>query len=177
MIAGYGPNHPIRLLNACQTQRVHISAKADYAMRALLVLARADHDGPIKGAALAESQGMPRKFVENILVDLRRAGLVASQRGAEGGFRLARPAAEITVADVVRATDGPLAGVRGLQPEEVSYEGDAEHLRSVWLAVRVALRGVLEGLTLEQVASGELPPDIAKMAANPDALRTRAIRG
>lgn len=156
---------------------MHVSAKADYAMRALLVLARSDHDGPIKAATLAESQDMPRKFVENILVDLRRAGLVTSQRGAEGGFRLARPAEEITVADVVRAIDGPLAGVRGLPPEDVSYEGDAQHLRAVWLAVRVALRGVLEGLTLQQVATGELPDKIAEMAADPEALRTRGIRG
>lgn len=116
---------------------------------------------------------MPPKYVENILVDLRRAGLVASQRGADGGFRLGRPASEITVADVVRATDGPLAGVRGMVPEDVTYDGDAAHLQQVWLAVRVSVRNVLEGLTLEQVATGELPVDIARMAADPEARRTR----
>jgi Rrf2 family protein len=152
---------------------VHISAKADYAMRALLVMARAEDDRPIKGARIADAQHMPPKYVENILVDLRRAGIVASQRGSEGGFRLARPAAEITVADVVRATDGPLAEVRGLRPEEVAYEGAAEHLLSVWLAVRVSLRQVLENVTLQQVAEGRLPPAIAAMAEDPEAMRTR----
>jgi Rrf2 family protein len=155
---------------------VHISAKADYAMRALLVIARSGHDRPIKGATIADEQDMPPKYVENILVDLRRAGLVASQRGSEGGFRLARPATEITVADVVRATDGPLAEVRGLRPEEVSYEGAAEHLQSIWLAVRISLRNVLETVTLDQVATGKLPKNIAKMAENPEAMLTRPTR-
>jgi Rrf2 family protein len=155
---------------------VHISAKADYAMRALLVMARSGHERPIKGAAIAEQQDMPTKYVENILVDLRRAGIVASQRGSEGGFRLARPATQITVADVVRATDGPLAEVRGLRPEEVSYDGAAEHLQSVWLAVRISLRNVLENLTLDQVATGKLPRTIAKMADDPEALLTRPTR-
>jgi Rrf2 family protein len=155
---------------------VHISAKADYAMRALLVLAIDKSGKPVKGASIAEAQEMPPKYVENILVDLRRAGLVASQRGSEGGFKLARPASQITVADVVRATDGPLAGVRGLRPEEVSYDGAAQHLQDVWLAVRVSLRSVLEVVTLEQVAAGKLPKRIATMAAHPDALTTRQSR-
>ncbi len=155
---------------------MHISAKADYAMRALLVLALDDSGRPIKGASIAVEQDMPPKYVENILVDLRRAGLVASQRGSEGGFRLARPASEITVADVVRATDGPLAGVRGLRPEEVSYDGAAAHLQDIWLAVRVSLRSVLETVTLEQIAKGKIPKRIATMAAHPDALTTRPSR-
>jgi Rrf2 family protein len=155
---------------------VHISAKADYAMRALLVMARAGHDRPIKGALIADEQDMPPKYVENILVDLRRAGIVASQRGSEGGFRLARPASEITVADVVRATDGPLAEIRGLRPEEIAYDGAAENLLSVWLAVRVSLRKVLENVTLQQVAEGRLPKSIAKMAEDPEAMLTRQTR-
>ena len=146
---------------------MHISAKADYAMRALLVLATAPDDRPVKGASIAAAQAMPPKYVENILVDLRRAGIVASQRGSEGGFKLARPASQITVADVVRAADGPLADVRGLRPEDVTYEGAAEHLSEVWLAVRVSLRSVVESVTLEHIVSGKLPARIAKMARDP----------
>lgn len=155
---------------------MHISARSDYAVRALLELAAAPDDRPLKGEAIAARQGMPTKYTENILVDMRRAGLVASRRGSEGGFRLARPASEITVADVIRATDGPLANVRGYRPEEVTYDGAATHLGEVWLAVRVSLRSVVEQVTIAQVAAGRLPSRIARLAATPDAAVTRPTR-
>jgi Rrf2 family protein len=147
---------------------VHISAKVEYAMRALLTLAEAD-GGPLKAEALAGSQALPVKFLENILNELRRAGLVASQRGAEGGYRLSRPASAITLAQVIRPLDGPLAEVRGLRPEATAYEGPAAHLQDVWVAVRGSLRDVLESVTLEQVVSGDLPPEITRYTADPDA--------
>jgi Rrf2 family protein len=145
-----------------------ISAKADYAMRALLVLA-ADVDGkPVRGETIAKRQAMPEKFVENILVELRRSGLVRSHRGAAGGFTLGRPANEITVADVIRTVDGPLAEVRGFRPEMVDYEGPAEHLQTVWVAVRASVRSVLEHVTVADIASGKLPRKILKMTEDPD---------
>jgi Rrf2 family protein len=148
---------------------VHISAKAEYAVRALLVLAVDPENKPIPGEAIARSQGMPVKFVENTLVELRRTGLVASQRGASGGFKLGRPASRITIADVVRAVDGPLAEVRGDRPENAIYEGPAEHLQTVWVATRASLRSVLEHVTLADVVSGKIPKRIAKLADVPDA--------
>ena len=147
---------------------MHISAKVDYAVRALVALA-ADGGGPIAGATLAQSQGLPAKFLEGILAELRRAGIVASQRGAEGGYRLARPASEISVADVIRAIDGPLAEVRGERPETTAYEGAARHLQEVWIAVRASLRAVLEHTTLADVASGKLPANVRRLASDPDA--------
>ena len=121
-------------------------------MRALLTLAAADGE-PATADALAASQGLPSKFLGSILNELRRAGIVASQRGAEGGYRLARPASSITFADVMRALDGPLAEVRGLRPEATTYEGAAERLQDVWVAVRASLRNVLEHITLEDVVA------------------------
>jgi Rrf2 family protein len=147
---------------------VHISAKVDYAVRALLALADAD-GGPLPGASIASAQGLPSKFLEGILAELRRAGIVASQRGAEGGYRLARPAAQITIADVMRAIDGPLAEVRGVRPEQASYQGAARSLQEVWIAVRASLREVLDHTTLADVASGELPAAVKRLAADPDA--------
>lgn len=147
---------------------MRVSAKADYAIRATVELAAAG-DGPVKGDRLAQAQAIPPNFLENILVDLRNAGLVASKRGAEGGYWLARPAEEITLADVIRAVDGPLANVRGVRSELVAYRGSAESLREVWVAVRASLRGVLEGVTVADVARGELPPSVAALAADPDA--------
>jgi Rrf2 family protein len=135
-------------------------------MRALLELAVVD--GPATGESLAHSQGLPPKFLAAILNDLRRSGLVSSQRGLEGGYRLAKPASEITVADVMRALDGPLAEVRGLRPEMTSYSGAAEHLQDVWVAARASLRSVLEQVTLEDVVKGKLPPRIARLVADPD---------
>lgn len=150
---------------------MHISAKVDYGMRALLTLAA--RGGPATTDSLAEEQRLPAKFLGAILNDLRRAGIVASIRGAEGGYRLARPAAEIRVADVMRALDGPLAEVRGLRPEATTYEGPAERLQDVWVAVRASLRGVLEAVTLDDVVSGKLPPPVAKLTEDPAAWSSR----
>jgi Rrf2 family protein len=151
---------------------MHIPAKVDYGMRALLALVARDE--PATGEALAAEQGLPAKFLGAILTDLRRAGLLASQRGAEGGYRLARPARDISVADVMRALDGPLAEVRGLRPEAASYHGAAEHLQEVWVAVRASLRSVLEQVTLDDVVRGRLPRPVARLAADPDAWASRA---
>jgi Rrf2 family protein len=152
---------------------VYISAKVDYGTRALLTLAATPAGSTVKAEALAESQKLPSRFVENILVDLRRAGLVTSQRGADGGYRLALGADEISVADVIRALEGPLADVRGLRPEDAHYEGPAEHLRDVWVAVRAALRSVLETVTLADIAAGELPVEVTQLIADPDAWHRR----
>ena len=147
---------------------MRISARADYAVRAAVELAAAG-DGPTKGDALARAQDIPVKFLENILGDLRHAGIVRSQRGADGGYWLARPAGEITVADVIRAVEGPLASVRGGRPEDVEYAGAAEPLAQVWIAVRASLRSVLESVTLADVARGELPDAVAELTADADA--------
>jgi Rrf2 family protein len=151
---------------------MRISARADYAVRAAVELAAAA-DGPTKGEALARAQGIPLKFLENILGDLRHAGIVRSQRGTEGGYWLARPASEISVADVIRAVEGPLASVRGGPPEDVAYQGAAEPLAQVWIAVRASLRSVVEHVTLADVASGRLPARVGKLAGDPDAWVTR----
>lgn len=127
------------------------SAKVDYALRAMLELAAAD--GLVKGERLAASQGIPRKFLENILLELRRAELVSSQRGVEGGYALGRSAAEITVADVIRAVEGPIATVRGVRPDELSYTGAARSLQQVWLELRTAMRDVLEQTTLADLVA------------------------
>ncbi|HEY2326639.1 MAG TPA: Rrf2 family transcriptional regulator [Gaiellaceae bacterium] len=148
---------------------MRVSAKADYAIRAAVELAAAG-DGPVKGDAIAQRQQIPPNFLENILADLRNSGIVASRRGAEGGYWLARPAAEVTLADVIRAVDGPLANVRGIRSEQLEYAGNAEKLRDVWIAVRASLRGVLEQVTLADVASGRLPATVEKLANSPGAL-------
>jgi Rrf2 family protein len=147
---------------------VQISAKTDYAIRALLNLAAHEPD-LVKVDTIVAEQGLPRKFVEAILGELRRASLVRSQRGAEGGYALARPANEITLGSVIRAVDGPLAEVRGLRPHETTYTGVAEHLPEVWVAVRSSLRRVLDEVTLAQVLSGKLPAHIKKLVGEPDA--------
>jgi len=154
-----------------QNRRVHIPAKVDYGMRALLTLAALGE--PATSEDLARAQGLPAKFLGSIMTDLRRAGLVSSQRGSEGGFRLGRPGSEISVADVMRALDGPLAEVRGLRPELASYEGAAEHLQDVWVAVRAALRGVLEQVSLDDVVQGRLPRQVARLTQDPDAWQAR----
>jgi len=151
---------------------MQISARADYALRALLTLAASD-GGLVKGETLASAQDLPLRFLENILTDLRRSGLVTSRRGAEGGYQLARPAAEIDVATVIRATDGPLAGIRGRRPEEVTYDGAAKNLQDVWIAVRVSLRQVLEAVTLADIASGELPEIVRERGRAPGAWSRR----
>jgi Rrf2 family protein len=146
---------------------VHIPAKVDYGLRALLSLTVAG--GAQTTENLADDQGLPPRFLGAILAELRRAGLVASQRGADGGYRLARAPGAISVADVIRALDGPLAEVRGLRPEATTYEGSAEHLQEVWVAVRASLRQVLEQVTLTDIVSGKLPRHVEKMTSDPDA--------
>ncbi len=153
-----------------------ISAKTDYAVRALLAMAAESStpDGrPVSVEELATRQDLPRKFLEAIVADLRRAGLVTSRRGPTGGYALARPAAQLSLGDVFRAVDGPLAEVRGLRPHETAYEGAAEHLPVVWVAVRASLRRVLDETSLADVLSGELPAHVVDLAAGPDAWRNR----
>jgi Rrf2 family protein len=151
---------------------VRVSAKADYAVRAALELAVAE-GGPVKGDRIAESQDIPLKFLENILIDLRNAGLVRTQRGPEGGYWLARPAKEIAVADVIRAVEGPLAAVRGEPPEALDYHGAAESLQTVWIALRANLRGVLEQVSLAEVAAGDLPEALVQLTQAPEAWSRR----
>ena len=153
---------------------MRISAKADYAVRAAAELAGAsDDDRPVKAERIATAQGIPLNFLENILGELRHAGIVRSQRGAEGGFRLAKAADEISVADVMRAVEGPLASVRGGPPEEAAYEGAAAALPRVWIAVRANLRSVVEQVTLADVAAGRIPAKIDRLADDPEAWVTR----
>jgi len=148
---------------------VRISAKADYAVRAMAELAAAEPNKPVKAEALAASQDIPRNFLDNILSELRASGLVRTLRGPEGGSMLARPADEITVAEVLRAVEGPLAAVRCTRPEGLEYPGAASRLPEVWVALRANLRAVLEEVTLADLAAGKLPSDIARLAKNPDA--------
>jgi Rrf2 family protein len=151
---------------------VKVTAKADYAVRAMLELATVD-DGLVKGERISRAQSIPLKFLENILIDLRHAGIVHAQRGAEGGYRLARPATEVTVGDVIRAVEGPLASVRGEPPESVSYEGAAENLQTVWVAVRASLRIVLDDVTLAEVVGGRMPQRVRRLTEQPDAWSRR----
>ena len=148
---------------------MRITAKADYAVRAAAELAAAEGTGPVKGERIATAQDIPLKFLENILSELRTAGIVASRRGAEGGYWLDRPASEIAVADVLRAVEGPLASIRGTGPERLTYNGAAEVLPQMWVALRASLRIVLEGVTLADLAAGELPPPVKALADAPDA--------
>ena len=148
---------------------MRVSAKADYALRAMIELAVLGSDRPVKGERIAQAQEIPLKFLENILGDLRHAGLVRSQRGVDGGYWLARGADEITVAEVIRGVEGPIANVRGIGPEQVEYAGSAERLRDVWIAVRANLRAVLERVTIVDLANGDLPLSVEELTANPDA--------
>jgi Rrf2 family protein len=147
---------------------MRLSAKADYAVRAMVELAASDA-GPIKGDRLAQSQAIPLNYLENILGDLRRSGLVQSQRGADGGYWLARPADVISIADVIRAVEGPIAAVQGIRPERLAYHGTAEPLRDVWVAARAGLRAVLEHVTLADVAKGDLPAAVTDRTGDPTA--------
>jgi Rrf2 family protein len=150
---------------------LQVSAKTDYALRAAAELARAadEEAGPVKGEWISEAQGIPKKFMENILHDLKRAGIVRTRRGASGGYWLARPAEEIVLADIIRAVEGPLANVRGEYPEAVKYPGAAEALREVWIAVRANLRAVLESVTLADLAEGTLPEPVTELTQDPEA--------
>ena len=151
---------------------MRVSAKVDYAVRALVELAAAEGKGPVKGEVIAAAQDIPLKFTENILSVLRRAGVVASQRGAVGGYWLQVPAESVTIADVIRHVEGALADVRGEPPEEVEYTGPAAALQDVWIATRATLRSVLEVVTVADVAAGRLPEEVRRLASDPDA-RTR----
>jgi Rrf2 family protein len=152
---------------------MRISAKADYAVRAAVELASASDEKPVKAERIATAQDIPLNFLENILGELRHAGIVRSHRGADGGFRLAKPAGQVSIADIIRAVEGPLASVRGGPPEETSYPGSSEALPRVWIAVRASLRNVVEHVTVADVASGELPASIDKLAEDPEAWVTR----
>lgn len=152
---------------------MHISARSDYAVRAMLTLAVADGGAPASVVRLAEEQGLPRKFLEAILGDLRRADLVSSRMGAMGGYVLARPAGEISVGAVIRAVDGPLAEVRGERPQATSYEGAATHLRTLWVAVRASVRSVLDATTLADVVAGDFPTGVREALDLPGAWENR----
>jgi Rrf2 family protein len=151
---------------------VKVSAKSDYAVRALLELATAD-ERPVKGERLAQAQEIPLKFLENILIDLRHAGIVRSQRGADGGYWLARGPDEVTIGEVIRAVDGPLASVRGEAPEDLAYDGAAASLQTVWIALRASLRKVVDEVTLADVVAGRLPADVRRLTEPPDAWSRR----
>ena len=147
---------------------MRVSAKADYAVRAAAELAAAG-EGPVKGERLAEAQDIPLQFLEHILLELKHAGIVRARRGAKGGYWLARPADDITVAEIVRAVEGPIAHVQSSPPESIEYRGNAKHLQEVWIAVRASLRQVIEQVTLADLVSGELPPVVEHLTGSPDA--------
>jgi Rrf2 family protein len=152
---------------------MHVTAKADYAVRAVVELVGSKADAPRKVDDVAQAQGIPVSFLENILTQLRSSGIVRSQRGPEGGYWLARPADEVNLAQVIRAVEGPLVGVRGQRPEEVEYTGTAASLQPVWIALRANLRRVLERVTVEQVAAGQLPEDVLALTREDEAWHTR----
>ncbi len=159
-----------------QTRSVRITAKVDYAVRAAVELGYRSPNraaGATKGNVVGESQTIPTKYLENILSELRRAGIVGSQRGSEGGYWLARAADRVSVADIIRAVEGPLADVRGSAPEDLEYEGAAEPLERVWLATRASVRNVLEAVTIADLISGELPPQVEELLESPGALMRR----
>jgi Rrf2 family protein len=153
---------------------VRVSAKADYAVRAALeIAASSSAEEPLKGEAIATAQGIPLPFLHNILGELGHHGIVHSRRGAEGGHWLARPADDITIAEVIRAVEGPLASVRGEAPEDLAYGGEATQLQAVWLALRANVRQVLESVTLADVVRGELPAPVLQLSEHPDVRSSR----
>ncbi|MFI8106097.1 RrF2 family transcriptional regulator [Streptomyces sp. NPDC086023] len=148
---------------------MRISARADYAVRAALQLAASQDDGPLKAEAIADAQDIPHKFLEGIMNDMRRGGLVLSQRGGNGGYRLAKPADSISIADVIRVVDGPLVSVRGVRPPDLSYTGPAESLLPLWIALRANVREILDGVSLADVAASALPADVSALSQAPGA--------
>ncbi|WP_437054376.1 RrF2 family transcriptional regulator [Streptomyces sp. enrichment culture] len=148
---------------------MRISARADYAVRAVLELAVRQQDCPVRAEDVAAAQDIPHKFLEGILADLRRAGVVGSRRGGGGGYRLARDASAITVADVIRAVDGPIVSVRGERPTSLVYTGTAGPLLPLWVALRANVRRILEGVTVADLAADALPPPVRDLAAEPAA--------
>ncbi|MFF2086575.1 RrF2 family transcriptional regulator [Nocardia sp. NPDC058176] len=153
---------------------MHITARVDYAVRTLLELAAAD--GVLKAETIAAAAQIPPKVLESVLAELRRAELVLSRRGPDGGYRLARPAPQISVADVIRAVESPLASVRGQRPEDVRYPGAAEPLQQVWIALRVNIRAVLENVAIADIADNQLPGFIAELVSDPGAWARREPR-
>ncbi|HET7387455.1 MAG TPA: Rrf2 family transcriptional regulator [Nocardioidaceae bacterium] len=148
---------------------MRVSAKSDYALRALIELAARGDDAPVSAEDIGRAQDIPRGFLQTILADLRRAGLVHSQRGQSGGWRLARDAGTVSVADVIRAVDGPLVSVYGLRPEAVSYQEPAAVLQHVWIAARSSLRDVFEHVTIRALATDDLPDDVVARTRSEDA--------
>jgi len=147
---------------------MRISAKADYAVRAAIELAGAAEDGPLKGERISDAQDVSLRFLENILGELKHAGLVQSQRGAEGGYWLNRPADDITLAEIIRAVEGPLASVRGQRPEELDYRAGTEPLQQVWVALRANIREILESVTLADLVAGDLPEPVRSLTEHPE---------
>ncbi len=152
---------------------MHVTAKADYAVRAVVELAGSSQESPRKVDEVAQAQKIPVSFLENILTQLRSSGIVRSQRGPEGGYWLAHPADEVNLAQIIRAVEGPLVGVRGQRPEEVEYVGSAESLQQVWVALRASLRKVLENVTVADVAAGKLPKEVLALTREEQAWQTR----
>jgi Rrf2 family protein len=152
---------------------MHVTAKADYAVRAVIELAGSSQDAPRKVDDVAQAQAIPVSFLENILTQLRSSGVVRSQRGPEGGYWLAKPADEVSLAQIIRAVEGPLVGVRGQRPEEIEYIGSAEKLQQVWIALRANLRKVLEEVTVADVATGKLPKEVIALTKAEEAWQTR----
>lgn len=148
---------------------MRVSAKSDYALRALIEIAGTSDGAPVRAEELGRRQDIPKGFLQAILGDLRRAGILVSQRGQSGGWRLGRAAESITVADVIRAVDGPLVSVYGLRPEAVAYNDTADKLQDVWIAARSSLRDVFERVTVAHLRSGELPAEVTRRTADRDA--------
>ncbi len=152
---------------------MHVTAKADYAIRAVVELSASSQESPRKVDDLAKAQNIPVSFLENILTQLRSSGIVRSQRGPEGGYWLARAPEDVNLAQIIRAVEGPLVGVRGQRPEELEYVGSAESLQQVWIAVRANLRAVLEHVTIADLAAGKLPKKVLVLTREEEAWQTR----
>jgi len=153
---------------------VRISAKTDYAIRAVVEMAAVSPDGHlVKAESVADAQQIPLRFLLGILNELRHAGIVESRRGVEGGYRLGRPADAVTIADIIRAIDGPLANVAGVRPDSLRLAGSAAPLQDVWVSLRSSIRAVLERVTVADVVSGELPADVLALAQDADAWSSR----
>ena len=148
---------------------MRVSAKSDYALRALIEISRRVDGAPVSAEEIARLQDIPHGFLQSILADLRRAGVVMSQRGQSGGWLMSRDASDVTVADVIRAVDGPLVSVHDLRPEAVRYNEAAEQLQRVWIAARSSLRGVFEKVTIGQLAAGTLPQSVERLTEDEDA--------
>jgi Rrf2 family protein len=151
---------------------MRVSAKSDYALRALIEIASRSDGVPVSAEELGRIQDIPHGFLQAILADLRRSGIVMSVRGQSGGWRLARPGSDVTVADIIRAVDGPLVSVYGLRPEAVTYSGSAMVLQLVWIAARANLRDVFEQVTIDMLSAGKLPDEVIELTKVDDAWRS-----